>query len=69
MAKAAITKKYSLSASGILGIDGQAIGIENTETGEFVDLQTLLSDFADKPVKLKVDYDEEYEPAINTDAE
>lgn len=69
MAKAAITKKYSLSASGILGIDGQAIGIENTETGEFIELQTLLSDFADKPVKLKVDYDEDYEPKVDTDAE
>lgn len=61
MSKAAITKKYSLSASGILGINEETIGIENTETGDFIDLKVLLSDFADKPVKLKIDYDEDYE--------
>ena len=30
MAKAAITKKYSLSANGILSIEDEIIGIENT---------------------------------------
>lgn len=61
MAKAAITKKYSLSANGILAIDDECISIENTETGELIDLKVLLSDFADRSVKLSVNYDEDYE--------
>lgn len=61
MAKAAITKKYSLSANGILAITDEGIGIENTETGELIDLKTLLSDFTDRSVKLSVNYDEDYE--------
>ena len=61
MAKAAITKKYSLSASGILSVTEESVGIENVETGELIDLKVLLSDFADKAVKLSVNYDEDYE--------
>ena len=61
MAKAAITKKYSLSASGILAIDEDGVYLENTETGEAVDFKDLLSDFADKYVKLSINYDEDYE--------
>ena len=61
MAKAAITKKYSLSANGILSITDEYVGIENTETGELIDLKALLSDFADRSVKLSVNYDEDYE--------
>ena len=61
MAKAAITKKYSLSANGILVVNDEHVGIENTETGEFIELKVLLSDFADRSVKLSVNYDEDYE--------
>jgi hypothetical protein len=61
MAKAPITKKYSLNANGILDINEDGIGIENTETSEWIDLKVLLSDFADKSVKLSVNYDEDYE--------
>ena len=61
MAKAAITKKYSLSASGILTITDEGVGIENVDTGELIDLKVLLSDFADRSVKLSVNYDEDYE--------
>ena len=61
MAKAAITKKYSLSATGILAITEDGIGIENTETGELIDFKVLLSDFTDRSVKLSVNYDEDYE--------
>ena len=61
MAKAAITKKMSLSANGILVIDDDCIGIENTETGELIELNRLLVDFADKSVKLSVTYDYDYE--------
>lgn len=56
-----IKKKYSLNAKGILVIESGTIGIENTDTGEFFDLQNLLADFADKSVSLSVNYDEEYE--------
>lgn len=60
---ASIVKKYSLQAKGILAIDEETnlIGIENTDTGEFIELDRLLSDFIDKPVKLAVNYDEDYE--------
>jgi hypothetical protein len=61
MAKASITKKYSLSANGILSITGDGIAIENPDTGELIDLKELLSEFADKSVKLSVNYDEDYE--------
>ena len=62
MAKASITKKYALSATGILDItDDGVVGIENADTGELVELKTLLRDFADHAVKLSVTYDEDYE--------
>jgi hypothetical protein len=61
MAKAAITKKYSLSASGILAIDEDGVYLENTETGEAVDFKDLLADFSDRSVKLSINYDEDYE--------
>ena len=62
MAKASITKKYALSANGILDItDDGVIGIENPDTGELIELRTLLSEFANRAVKLSVTYDEDYE--------
>lgn len=61
MAKASITKKYALSANGILDITDDGIAIENPDTGEIIDLKTLLSDFANRAVKLSVAYDEDYE--------
>lgn len=63
MAKAAITKKMSLSATGILVVDDECVGIENPDTGEIIELNTLLVDFADKSVKLSVTYDYDYEGA------
>lgn len=61
-AKANITKKYALSANGILDItDDGVVGIENPDTGELIELKTLLSDFANRAVKLSVTYDEDYE--------
>lgn len=61
MAKAAITKKMSLSATGILVVDDACVGIENPDNGELIELNKLLSDFADKSVKLSVTYDYDYE--------
>ena len=61
MAKASITKKYSLSANGILSIDDNVVAIENPDTGEMINLVDLLSDFESKYVKLSVNYDEDYE--------
>lgn len=61
MAKASITKKYALSANGILDITDDGVSIENPDTGELINLKTLLSDFANRAVKLSVTYDEDYE--------
>lgn len=61
MAKAAVTKKYSLSASGILAITDDGVGVEIPDTGELIYLKDLLADFADKAVKLSINYDEDYE--------
>lgn len=61
MAKAAITKKYALNADGILSIENNVVGIENPDTGEIIDLCTLLSDFANRSIKLSVNYSEDYE--------
>lgn len=60
MAKAAITQKLSLSATGILDITDDGIFVENADTGEAFDLKELLSEFADKSIKLSVTYDYEY---------
>ena len=61
MAKASITKKYSLSANCILDITDDGVAIENPDTGELIDLKILLKDFVNRPVKLSVNYDEDYE--------
>lgn len=58
--KAAITKKLSLNATGILSIDEDIIGIENPNTGEIIDLRDLLDEFADKTVKISIAYDYDY---------
>ena len=58
--KASITRKDALSANGILDINDAGIFIENEDTGELIDLKVLLSDFADKTVKLSVTYDYDY---------
>lgn len=56
-----ITRKYALNAKGILSIEEDGVFIENSDTGELIDLKELLEDFADKTVKLSVNYDEDYE--------
>lgn len=61
MGKASITKKYALSASGILCITDNDVFIENVETGEMISMATLLSDFGDKLMKLSISYDEGYQ--------
>ena len=61
MAKAAIVKKYSLNASGILSIAEGEVALENVDTGEMIPFEQLLEDFKDKSIKLSVAYDEDYE--------
>lgn len=56
-----ITLKYSLNAKGILSIEDGAVALENVDTGELINFSELLSDFADRTVKLSVNYDEDYE--------
>lgn len=60
MAKAAITQKLSLNANGILEINDVGVFIENEDTGELIDFKDLLSEFADKSVKVSVTYDYDY---------
>lgn len=60
MAKAAIVRKYNLSAQGILVVDDNNIGVENVDTGEFIPLCELFADFNDRIIKLNISYDEEY---------
>lgn len=60
MAKAAITQKLSLNANGILNINDVGVFIENEDTGELIDFKDLLSEFADKSVKVSVTYDYDY---------
>jgi hypothetical protein len=63
MAKAAIVKNYKLSASGVLVIEDNTIGVENVDTGEFIEMKDLLSDFKDRTIKLSISYDEDYNSA------
>ena len=56
-----IVKKYSMNAKGILSIDGDIVALEDTDTGELIQLSTLLEDFKDRLVKLSINYDEDYE--------
>ena len=60
MAKAAINKTLKLNAQGILDIMDDGVYIENGDTGELISFKILLSEFADKPVKLSVTYDYDY---------
>lgn len=57
---ATIVKKFNLSGKGILVIEDDVIGLENMDTGEFIDMKDLLVDFKDRTIKLSVSYDEEY---------
>lgn len=61
MAKAAITKDFKVSASGILSIDeDNGIGVEVEDTGELVMLDEILADFKDKSVKITCAYNEDF---------
>lgn len=61
MAKANITKKMQLNGRGILEINEAGVFIEVEGTGELLDLKDLLSEFADKSIKLSVTYDYDYD--------
>lgn len=61
MAKSAINKNYKINAKGIICLDeDNMIGIENVDTGEFIELAKLFSDFIDRSVSLSISYDEDY---------
>ena len=60
MSKAAIQKKYQISAQGILVIEDGRVAIEDTEKGAQIDLADLFVDFVDRDVKLSITYGEEY---------
>lgn len=61
MIKSSITQKRALTAYGILAIDDDGyICIESADDGELIDLRDLLSDFANKSVKLYISYECDY---------
>lgn len=55
-----ITRKYSLSASGILSVDGDGNIYLSVEGNDDINLADLLQDFDEKSVKISINYDEEY---------
>lgn len=62
MSKSAINRNYKLSVKGTLGLDENGVvGIENADTGEFIELSKLFEDFLEKPVSMSISYDEDYE--------
>ena len=62
-------KKYRISGSGVLCIEGDTISILVEDRGEF-NLASVLADLNDKPVKFNFAYDEDYEePEIEVDTE
>lgn len=61
MLKVAITKKMQLNGRGILEINEAGVFLENLDTGELLDFKDLLSEFADKSIKLSVTYDYDYD--------
>ena len=62
MSKSAINRNYKLSAKGTLGLDENGVvGIENADTGEFIELSKLFEDFLEKLVSMSISYDEDYE--------
>ena len=65
MAKAAINQTLKLNAQGILAINEAGVFIEVEDTGELLDLRDLLSEFADKSVKLSVTYDYDYDSSVD----
>jgi hypothetical protein len=60
-----ITRKYNLSASGILSVDGDRQIYIETENNGIVNLADLLYDFDAKNVKLSVNYDEDYDVEVD----
>ena len=52
--------QFSGSYNDIIDIIGM-IGIENLDTGEFIELYRLFVNFLDKPVSMSISYDEDYE--------
>lgn len=61
MKKAAVSKDFKVSASGILSIDDDNnIALEIEDTGELRYLSEILADFKDKDVKITCTYNEDF---------
>ena len=64
-----VTKKYNVSISGVLSIEDREIYVDVEDKGTFR-LAKLIEDFADRPVKITVNYDEDIEePEPDVDEE
>lgn len=68
MAKQNVSKKYAVSAVGILSIEDGIINIEVEDKGIYR-LDKLLQQFDGLQVKIGVTYDEESESPSDVDAE
>lgn len=54
-------RKYNFNAKGILYIEDGVISIENSETGELVNISEHLTDFVGKECTIAVAYAEDIE--------
>ena len=55
-----IQKKFSVSAKGIIDVTDGIVSIENEDTGELINLATLIEDFDGKDCSLSINYGEDY---------
>ena len=65
-----IMKKFNITMSGLLTIDGDTLFINCEDGAQDINLAKLLVDFDGRPVKMSVNYNEEYsEDEASVDAE
>lgn len=55
-----IIKKYAINANGILDIREDSVGVELTDTGEWIDFKDLLSEMNGRTITLSVNCYEEF---------
>lgn len=55
------SKKFNLTAKGILYAENGIISVENEETGELVQIASMLDDFNGKECTLTIAYNEDLE--------
>lgn len=64
-----VKKKYNVSVKGIMNIEPNGRIIMSVEELGDMPLDRILDDFDGREIKLAVNYDEDYEDAIEVDTE